>query len=298
MIGGVTLSMLRSFEAAARHGSLKAAADEIGLSPSAMSHAVRQLETALGTRLFDRGPKGLRLTLEGRALTARLATGFDEIRRGVADVGQRGSTLLRLHAAPSFAALWLLPRLGDFAAQHPRVDLRLVADTDYARFAPDDFDLDIVYGPIRAAGVVAIPLGEEEVTPLCSPALAARIGAPADLATLPLIQSEQKQVRWDDWSRASGVVLPEQRPLRFDRSFLALSAAASGLGVALESTRLAGCDLAAGRLVAPLAVADGALRYVGHALVLPRARPLRSPVRAFARWLLRALDLPDDPLPG
>ena len=184
MIGGVSLSMLRSFESAARHGSLKAAADELGLSPSAVSHAVRQLESALGTRLFDRHPKGLRLTPEGRALTQRLTAGFDEIRRGLADLGGSGSRLLRIHAAPSFAALWLVPRLAGFVRAHPGVELRLAADTDYARFAPDDFDLDIVYGPIRAEDVLAISLGEEVVTPLCSPVLATRISAPADLARL------------------------------------------------------------------------------------------------------------------
>lgn len=295
MIGGATLSMLRSFESAARHGSLKAAADELGLSPSAISHAVRELESTLGTRLFDRHPKGLRLTLEGRALTQRLTAGFDEIRRGVADVGGTGATLLRIHAAPSFAALWLVPRLTGFAAAHPAVELRLAADTDYARFAPDDFDLDIVYGPVRAEDVLAIPLGAETVTPLCAPALAAGIAGPADLAGLPLIQSEQKQVRWDDWLQANGATGAGTRPFRFDRSFLALSAAANGLGVALESTRLAAADLAAGRLVAPLAGRSRDASYVGHTLVLPRSRPRRPPVRAFVRWLLAELGLPDPP---
>ena len=292
MIGGVSLSMLRSFESAARHGSLKAAADELGLSPSAVSHAVRQLESALGTRLFDRHPKGLRLTPEGRALTQRLTAGFDEIRRGLADLGGSGSRLLRIHAAPSFAALWLVPRLAGFVRAHPGVELRLAADTDYARFAPDDFDLDIVYGPIRAEDVLAISLGEEVVTPLCSPVLATRISAPADLARLPLIQSEQKQIRWDDWLQANGAGAAGARPFRFDRSFLALSAAANGLGVALESTRLAADDLAAGRLVAPLAGKARDLTYVGHRLVLPRSRPQRRPVRQFVGWLLAELGQP------
>lgn len=294
MFGGASLTMLRSFEAAARLGSLKAAADELALSPSAISHAVRNLEQVLGTSLFERTGRGVRPTLEGRALLTRLSSGFDEIRRGVEDVGRRSATPLRLHSAPSFAALWLVPRLNGFTQRNPTVDLRLAADTDYARFVTDDFDLDIVYGPIQAQGVIAIPLGEEEVTPLCAPALAAGLRNGDDLVRLPLIQSEQKQVRWDDWLRLNGVTRPVNRSLRFDRSFLALSAAANGLGVALESMRLAERDLDSGALVAPFSRTGRNIRYIGHSLVLPRGRQVRHPARVFAHWLLGALDVPCD----
>lgn len=296
MIGGATLSMLRSYEAAARLGSFRAAAEELGLSPSAISHAVRQLEDALGAKLFERAGRGVHPTPEGRALLARLSAGFGEIRRGVEDVGRRGSALLRVHAAPSFAALWLAPRLRGFTAANPHVELRLAADTNYAGFVQDDFDVDVVYGPIRAEGVVSIPLGRETVTPLCDPDTAARIRAPRDLAEVPLIQSEQKQVRWDDWLRRNGVAATLPRALRFDRSFMALSAAANGLGVALDSTLLASAELASGRLVAPLAGPGRDIAYLGHSLVLPRGRPLRGPVRAFSRWLLESRGLPVDAL--
>ncbi|SHM02127.1 LysR substrate-binding domain-containing protein [Roseibium suaedae] len=289
MIGGATLSMLRSFEAAARHGSFKAAADELGLSPSAISHSVRQLEDVLGARLFERAGRGVHPTLEGMALLSRLTLAFDEIRQGVEDVVQRGSKLLRVHAAPSFAALWLVPRLKEFTQAHPEVELRLAADTEYARFIADDFDVDIVYGPVRAEGVTTIPLGNEMVTPLCSPEIAEEIRGVEDLSRFPLIQSDQKQVRWGDWLQKNGVARPLNRPLRFDRSFLALSAAVNGLGVALESTRLAERDLQAGRLCAPLSGEGRDVSYAGHSLVLPRSRPVRSPVRAFVRWLLTGL---------
>ncbi|MBW0159644.1 LysR substrate-binding domain-containing protein [Sedimentimonas flavescens] len=292
MFGGATLNMLRSFEAAARHGSFKGAADELGLSPSAISHAVRQLEDNLGARLFDRAGRGVHPSLEGLALLQRLSVAFDEIRRGVEDVGRRGPAQLRLHVAPSFAALWLVPRLREFTLAHPQVELNLAADTQYARFANDEFDLDIVYGPIHAEGVLVIPLGQETVTPLCSPELATALRVPEDLAGFPLIQSDQKQVRWDDWLQRSGISRLIGRSLRFDRSFLALSAATNGLGVALESTRLAEADLESGRLVAPFLGKGRDIDYVGHSLILPRARPLHSPVRAFARWLLRSLNVP------
>ncbi len=292
MIGGATLSMLRSFEAAARYGNFKGAADELRLSPSAISHSVRQLEAALGVQLFERAGRGVRPTLEGLALLSRLSVAFDEIRRGIEDVGQRGSALLRIHSAPSFAALWLAPRLKQFTTRHEGIELRLSADTQYARFATDDFDLDIVYGPVRAEGVTSLLLGEEEVAPLCAPAIANQIGCIDDIALFPLIQSDQKQVRWDDWLKVNGINKSLNRALRFDRSFMALSAARNELGIALESMRLAQEDLSSGRLVAPLSQAGGRLYDSGHKLVIPRNRPIRKPVRLFVKWLLESLNLP------
>lgn len=291
MKGGITLTMLRSFEAAARHSSFKSAADELGLSASAISHAVRELETLLGVRLFRRSGRGVHATMEGIALFNRLTFAFDEIRRGIEDVGHVEPTVLRVHAAPSFALLWLMPRLATFLEANPKLDVRLSADTEYARFAPDDFDLDIVYGPVRAEGVRTVPLGAETVTPLCAPALAERIEDPSDLLALPLILSEQKQVRWDDWLRANGLSEGGKRQLRFDRSFVALSAAERGMGVALESTRLAEEALASGRLVAPLTGDGHDIRYVGHSLVMPRAVRLGRASRTFVAWLLGELGL-------
>ncbi|MCD2178589.1 LysR substrate-binding domain-containing protein [Rhizobium sp. C1] len=288
--------MLRSFEAAARYGHFKGAAEELRLSPSAISHSVRQLEEALGVKLFERAGRGVRPTLEGLALLTRLSVAFDEIRRGIEDVGQRGSALLRIHSAPSFAALWLAPRLKQFTTLHEQIELRLSADTQYARFTPDDFDVDIVYGPVRAESVIVIPMGEEEVTPLCAPAIASRIGTIEDIVRFPLIQSEQKQVRWDDWLKVNGVNRPLNRHLRFDRSFMALAAARNELGIAFESVRLAEESLANGQLVAPFARGGGKLYDSGHRLVLPRNRPTRKPVRLFVTWLLEGLGLSVPPL--
>ena len=104
---------------------------------------------------------------------------FDELRRGLELVSTRGPQLLRLHSAPSFAALWLSPRLARFLRDHPGVEVRLAAGTDYTRFLNDEFDADIVYGPPRQQGLVVIPSGEETVTPLCSPEMARTIGNPS-----------------------------------------------------------------------------------------------------------------------
>ena len=286
------LSSLRAFEAAVRTGSYRAAAEELALTPSAVSHAMRRLEHDLGTALFRRHGRQLRPTAEGEALAAHVARGFGELRTGLDLVGTRRPTLLRLHSAPSFAAQWLAPRLARLIAEHPGLEVRLAADTDYTQFRADEFDADIVYGPPRQTGLTVIPLGEEILTPLCAPALAGRMATPGALAHAPLIESDNKQLRWPDWFAANGLPAPSAGGLRFDRSFLALAAAADGLGVALESPRLAEREIAAGRLVAPLAGRTRDLRYVGHHLVFPRGATAGRALRTFIAWLLVELGLP------
>ncbi|MCJ2095851.1 LysR substrate-binding domain-containing protein [Methylobacterium sp. J-072] len=281
----VPLSAVRIFEAAARRRSFKAAAGELNLSPSAVSHAVRKMEEALGVALFERSGQGITPTPAGEALCDHVGRAFAELNRGLDLVANRGPQLLRLHCAPSFAAQWLAPRLARFLREHPGFEVRLAAGMDYARFITDEFDADIVYGPPRGEGLVRMPLGLETVTPLCDPERAARIAGPADLFGQTLIQSDNKQVRWTHWFERNRLAPPPTAAIRFDRSFLALAAAADGLGVALESTRLAEREIAAGRLVAPLAGRAEDIRYTGHHFVCPADARRRAPLRVFARWL-------------
>lgn len=291
MLGSIPITAIRAFEAAARTGSFRGAANELHLSPSAISHAIRKLEVSLGIVLFERTARTVRLTPAGESLMRHVGLAFDELRRGLEVVSSRGPQLLRLHSAPSFAAQWLAPRLSRFLATEPGVEVRLAAGTDYARFTNDDFDADIVYGQPRAENVEIVPLGEETVMPLCAPALAARIRTPACLFREVLIQSDSKQIGWPRWFAANGLQAPPPHGMRFDRSFLAIATAADGLGVALESTRLAEREIAAGRLVAPLAGLAEDVRYVGHRLVYPRASRQRRVVRAFSDWLAAELGL-------
>lgn len=285
------LSLLRAFEAAARTGSFKEAANSLGRSPSAISHAVRKLEQKLGAGLFHRDGRVLRLTSDGAALLRLVGPAFDDIRRGLQLVSARGPRVLRVHSAPSFAAQWLTPRLPAFIAAHPDIEIRLAASTDYTPFTSDDFDVDIVYGRPALDGVTILPLGEEVVTPLCAPALAATIREPADLLNCTLLDSDNKLIRWGDWFAANGLAAPPPRTMRFDRSFIAISAAASGLGVALESTRLAEREIASGQLVPVLAQRAAAIRYVGHFLVFPRLAVRRETLRTFIAWITGALGL-------
>lgn len=292
MLKDVSLSTVKAFESAARHGSFRSAASELNLSPSAISHAILKLEQALGTNLFEREGRLVRLSSDGETLMLHVGLAFDELRRGMELVSNRGPDLLRLHLAPSFAAQWLSPRLSPFLSSHPGVEVRLAASTDYARFVNDEFDADIVYGPSRAEGVVSVPLGVETVMPLCSPEFAQRITKIEDLGAGVLIQSDLKRVRWSDWFKANGKEPLVPHGARFDRSFLAIAAACDGLGVALESTRLAEKELKIGRIVAPLAGRAQDVEYIGHYLVYPRAWRQRRAVRVFTEWLLDELGLP------
>jgi DNA-binding transcriptional LysR family regulator len=295
MLNQVPLSILRAFEAAGRTGSFRAAAAEINLTPSAVSHAIRKLEQALGASLFERDGRNVRLSSEGEALMRHVGRAFEELRRGLELVSTRGPQLLRLHSAPSFATQWLSPRLSRFLRDHPGIEVRLAAGTDYTRFLNDEFDADIVYGAPRQEGLVVVPLGEETVTPLCTPELARSIKAPMDLFDQVLIESEAKQVRWSDWFSRNGLPTPRPQGVRFDRSFLAIAAAADGLGIALESVRLAEREIASGRLVRPLAGRCEDVRYVGHHLVFPRSARQRQSLRLFTKWLGAELGLRVEP---
>jgi LysR family transcriptional regulator, glycine cleavage system transcriptional activator len=293
LLSNVPISAIRAFEAAARTGSFRDAATELHLTPSAVSHAIRKLEGTMSTVLFERSARAVRLTPAGENLMRHAGLAFDNLRRGIEEVAGRGPQLLRVHCAPSFAAQWLAPRLGQFIAAEPKLEVRLAASTEYARFSNDDFDLDIVYGQPRAEGTEIIPLGEETITPLCAPEIAKKIRKPKDLFGQVLIRSEVKQVQWHQWFAANGLEPPAIHGMRFDRSFLAIAMASSGLGVTLESTLLAEREIETGKLIAPLTGRSVDIRYIGHHLVFPRSSRQRRAVRAFADWMMS--ELSDEP---
>lgn len=277
---------LHVFDAAARHLSFKAAANELNLSPSAVSHAIAKLEREIGALLFDRDGRQLALTLDGQTLHGPIEEAFGLIRAGITAVSSRQAQVLRLHAAPSFAALWLMPRLNSFLDQNPGMEVQIAADTDYSRFSSDDFDADIIYGRRQQDGLVVHPLGREVVRPMCTPELAALIADVPDMLQFTLIRSTLKAATWEEWFRANGVADRPLTGMRFDRSFMAIAAAADGLGICLDSTRLAARDLASGRLVMPLQGLTSDLSETDHYLVYPKRNAKRPIVVAFTRWLL------------
>jgi DNA-binding transcriptional LysR family regulator len=293
------LTALWAFEAATRTGSFRLAADDLGLTPSAVSHAIRGLERDLGTVLFEREGRSIRLTPEGVTLMRHVERGFGELQLGIGSVAARRPLLLKLHSAPSFAAQWLVPRLGRLLKECEGLELRIAAGTDYTRFLADEFDADVVYGapapdPHGGAGhggLAVVPLGTEVVTPLCAPSLAPTIGSARDLFGQVLIESDSKRIRWPAWFAANGLPAPPPGGPRFDRSFISISAAVDGLGVALESTRLAERELASGRLVQPLKGVCEDVVYTGHWLVFPQAKRYARSMVLFLGWLTRELGL-------
>lgn len=289
MVRRLLLSSLRIFEAAARLASFRAAAAELHLTPSAVSHGVKGLEQELGVVLFTRLRQGVATTPAGETLLHYVARSFSDLQRGLEAVCVTGPQSLRLHCAPSFAGQWLMPRLARFFAANPALDLRLSADPHYPVFPSDAFDADILYGEPRQPGLTVIPLGAEPIVPLCAPSLLPRIAASADLRGMVLIESEHCRLRWPHWFEANGMVPPVPRGPRFDRSSLSLAAAVDGMGVALDSTRLAKRELRDGRLVMPLAGRSRDLSLVAHRLVFPAGAERKPPLARFAAWLLAEL---------
>jgi len=283
------LPALRVFEAAGRTCSFVEAAKELDLSPSAVSHAIRKLEGATGISLFVRNTRHTALTPDGAMLLDHVQRGFEEMSRGIAIATNEPALPLRLHTAPTFASQWLVPRLAGFLRDHPGIDLRISASTDYAVFDNDDFDLDIVYGEPRPSSHEKTPLRIEELTPLCSPDVAQHLRSAQDLYSQFLIQSDGQSVQWKGWFAANGMQPPPSYGLAFDRSSMGIAAAAGGLGVILESDLLAEQELASGRLVRPLREVSHSVRYVGHYLVHPRRSRQPQAVTQFKQWLFKEL---------
>ncbi len=294
----VPLSSLRVFESAGRTGSFIQAAQELGISPSAVSHSIRKLEESIDIQLFERTTREVNLTLKGRLLMEHVQRGLDEMQRGFMLAKTEEPPPLRLHTAPSFGMLWLMPRLSRFVQAHPSVDLRFSASTDYAQFENDDFDLDVVYGEPRSSLHERVPLAVEHLTPLCSPELASSIRSPQDLYEHRLIQCDVQMLQWKGWFEANHLMPPHHYALRFDRSNMALTAAANGMGVVLESTLLAERELANGTLVAPLRSVTDDIQYIGHYLVYPKRRTRHEAAEVFKKWLLDELGVGPSPADG
>ncbi len=286
MLHLTSLSAMRIFESAARLGSFRAAAEELGLSPSAVSHGISKLERDFGTALFERTTRKVTLTLAGQTLLNHTSNAFEELRRGVEMISSNKTHLLRVHCAPSYAAKVLSPRLPAFLRENPELEVRVASSTTYARFTDGLFDVDIVYGePQNREDIIVIPLSEEIVSPLCSPQMASKLKSPRDIIRYPLIRSDLKRIQWIDWFEANDLGSPPVPTMSFDRSFLALDAAANGLGIALESHMLAQQDLRSGRLILPFEGRSRENRYIGHYLAYPKTGNQRRLARIFADWL-------------
>lgn len=283
-----SLNGLRAFEAAARHLSFKQAAQALFVTPGAVSQQVRALEDELGVALFRRRNRGIALTPAGEALYPVVREAFSRIAAAVDDVREHDRAgPLTVSVLASFAAKWLVPRLGRFRARHPEIDVRLSATNELVDFARDDVDMAIRLGGGRYPGLHAVHLLDDAVFPVCSPLLMQGphpLRRPADLRHHTLLHDESPE-DWRVWLRHHDVsgVDPERGPV-FNDAAMALQVAIAGQGVAMSRRVLVADDLAAGRLVKPF---DLDLPYqLAYYVVCPEATAQRPKVAHFREWLL------------
>lgn len=279
---------LRAFEAAVRRGSFVAAANELHLTPSAVSHQVRLLEDQLGVQLFRRIGRAVMPTDNGDRYFREVTAAFSRIKAATLDLARSGkSDRLSVHSAPSFATQWLLPRLPEFVSAHPELDVVFWATSPPYNLMANTCDIDIQYGASGTEGLDIVPFPAELIVPMCSPAMAhgiRPIRCAEDLRFHPLIHSDHCLVRWPDWlERHPGLSLDLDRGLHFDRSFVSISTAAAGLGICLDSTLLAHAELASGRLVKPLG--DDGLEVQGHRLACQIGDKDLPKIATFRTWL-------------
>lgn len=288
-----SLKALQAFEAASRLGSFVTAAEELLVTPSAISHQVRALERELGVTLFHRVHRSIVLTDLGRRYAEQIAETFGAIETATRSIARSSkSDILTIHVVPSLAAQWLMPRLSRFSSQNPDVDVRVNASVAPVDLATGEADLDIRYGTVfPTTGVAVVPFPEETVLPLCSPALMHGdypIRTPADLRHHTLIHSEVNLISWGDWLKWAGAPpIDLARGPRFDRSFMAISSAVDSVGVCLESHMLVQRELASGQLVAPFGM-EGP-KISGHSLMFMKSRARLPKIRLFQAWLFREL---------
>lgn len=287
-----SLHALRAFEAASRLGSFVRASEELHITASAISHQVRALESYFGRPLFEAGSRVKVLTEDGARLSAGLVPAFDAIETACSEVTPRVSAAtLTVHCAPSFAAKWLGPRLSRFMERHPAISIRLSSGAgSYDLIRNEATDVAITYGDMPVgAGMVADPLGEESVTALCAPSLAAGLSdvSRRTLMALPLIESSVSPIRWSDWFVANGLGRHPPMPTTgFDRGALVISAAVQGMGVALETERFVEAECASGQLVVLGGGQFQPIRRVLHRLLSRTGPQVPHRVRVFRSWLL------------
>jgi len=286
------LNALRAFEAAARHLNFSRAADELSVTPGAVSQQIQNLEDYVGAALFKRTPKGLLLTDAAQTALPALREAFDRLAEAASLLtaavdGRR----LTLTAPPSFAAKWLVPRLGAFEQAHPQVDVWLSAAIELVDLAAGEVDVAIRYGAGRYPGLEVHRLFSETVIPVASPEhLAVQpLTTPADLANHILLHDGSPDLDdscpdWSMWLAARGLKnVDGMRGPRFNQSSLVIEAAVNGRGVALAKRTLAQADLEAGRLVAPLQIATAV--DFAYYLVHPKAKGRLPQVKAFVGWI-------------
>ncbi|WP_305987972.1 LysR substrate-binding domain-containing protein [Roseibium sp. MMSF_3544] len=284
-----SLRALHAFSLLARHGRAAIAAEKLGVSPSALSHLMRKLESELGATLVNRDGRGLSLTEEGQRLALSLGDAFDRIEEAVDSFKRRGRTELRISTVSTFATRWLIPRLPDFQASQPDVELLLSASTRMVDLDRENYDCAIRLGTGNWPSVESHLLWKEHLAVAMAPSLLGDKDPsdPEALTGLPLLHSSARRSDWTDWLQEAELSHPDVSSGTVLQSRdLAIQAAIAGMGAIVIDRRFVSQELDAGHLISP----DWTVLELetGYWFVRSPARTLTRPVAAFRDWLYRA----------
>ena len=284
------LNALRAFEAAGRLGSFKEAAAELHVTHGAVSQQVRLLEEWLGASLFERHNRRVVLTPAAEAYLAEVGPLFEQLSQATARYGllETVSRTLSVNAPATFTLRWLVPRLAQFRAEHPDVDVKVETSNELVESLKEIYDVVIRGGPDTFYGYSMQLFLSEERLPVCSPALLQRLPlrTPDDLREHTLLHTSSLPRLWPDWlAKAQISALRPAATLTFDHFYLTLQAAIDGIGIAMGPTALVSDDLATGRLVAPFA--GPRLPSRSYCTYVPDGRSADDVIVLFRSWLER-----------
>jgi LysR family glycine cleavage system transcriptional activator len=279
------LRAVQAFGAVARAGSVVAAARDLAVSASAVSHLTRQLERRLGAPLFERVGRGIKLTAEGEQLAASVVPALATIADALSGFMRRG-TELRISTLSTFAVRWLIPRLSRFQARHPEIEIFLSTSTRAVNFSQETFDCAIRLGRGDWTGVASEALYREELVPACNPhwLKASGIRRVKDLGRAKLIHARARRQDWHHWLIAQGAPgIDTQAGPIFETRDLAIQAAIAQMGIAIVDPRFIEAELAAGQLIVPFA--EPMALETGYWLVWRAGRENSRPLAVFRQWL-------------
>jgi len=289
------LNALRAFESAARHLSFTRAAEELYVTQAAVSHQVKALEEHLGLKLFKRLNRALMLTDEGQTYYPDIRDALDQLDAATQGLLRSDTNgVLTVSVMPSFASLWLVPRLQDFTHQYPDIDVRIAADDSLTDFTRDDVDCAIRYGSGNWPDLYAEKFMEEEVFPVCSPMYLEKHPSlinPDSLKHHTLIHDyalhaeAEAHLAWQYWLKSAGIKgVDHTRGPKFSHTHMVMQACMVGEGVALGRSALIQTELDAGRLVR---LFDHSITAnVAYYFVCPKTATQRYKIKTFRDWLL------------
>ncbi len=277
----------------ARYQSVARAADELGVTASAVTQQIRVLETQLGMTLVMKKGRGISLTEGGERFYQMIASDVEHIAESVHQVkGGKTPSQLAIRATPSVSTKWLLPRLQQFIDANPMLDIRLDGTSEATDFTRDDIDIEIRHGTGDWPGLFVQPLAEEHFIPVCSPSFAAPFSMkPEEVTGRRLLHSVKSQLTWKMWLARQDLHLEDtQRKIYFDRSYMSVDAAVAGMGIALESVLMMERELREGLLVTPVINAPSMVLRTQW-LVCPHHHLRRAKVKLFLDWITHQAEL-------